>query len=245
MNANTNTNTNDNSHLIKEIIDNSENTWRLWDYSIDTESLLTDTCDDELTAAELLRLALEGCVDFNEVVSDRLERYLETDRMPAELVELLPEDWHIHCEGNTFNEENDLSQDFAYAIVSPHAESDWCWNREPIYLIVARLTGGDPRCIQNYAPAQVFLFDSFLADTYVLDWKIGWELQEIGGDSELQFHEFHIGYHSSPTSALEDSLEGLMIQDHHDWTNDRILGVIDDIAYELWPYCHAGEITKN
>ena len=236
--------------IRQELIDDSYNS-DLWDYAVNTEQLLTETSDCEIEIGQLMAYATEvnqdDCEPSDFCVDETVEAEIKaieenTYSMPSDFADWLVDnaDWKIHATDNTYNNENDLSNDFCWSLVSKGDESDWCWNREPVYLIVAILTGGDPRGCSNYASCRVFQFDRSMADSGILDWTMGWHLEPVESDDEIDCEEYSPGYHSSPTSALDDALDGAF----YDSENDTLYGLIGDDIAILTPYHYYSEVER-
>lgn len=79
---------------------------------------------------------------------------------------------------NTYNQENDLSQDFILTVYVDASCNDWCWRRD-CFVLVEMGSPGDPRYCQ-YQPAKIYrLEDDCIAETGFLDWHLGWWLNPI------------------------------------------------------------------
>ena len=242
---------NTNLEIIRqELTDDSYNS-DLWDYAVNTEQLLTKTADCEVEIGQLMAYATEinqdDCEPSDFCVGETIEAEIkaienDTYAMPSDFANWLVDnaDWKVHATDNTYNNENDLSNDFCWALVSKDEEPDWCWNREPVYLIVAILTGGDPRGCGNYASCRVFQFDNVLAASGILEWTMGWHLESVDSDDEIGCEQYSPGYHSSPTSALDDALNGTF----YDSENDTLYGLLGDDIAILTPYHYYSEVER-
>lgn len=118
--------------------------------------------------------------------------------LPGCLQEKLSENWAIDCKQdllqlfelitgekyvqayreNTYNQENDLSQDFVFTIYSDASCNDWCWRRD-CFVVVEMGSPGDPRYC-HYDSAKIYrLEDCCIAESGFLDWHLGWWLSPI------------------------------------------------------------------
>ena len=112
--------------------------------------------------------------------------------------------YHLVHRDNTYNHEQDLTEQVIFTVFAPVAASDWCWC-DDLFIVIERHLGGDVR--GNYGEAEVFRVDS-LADKGFLDWCVGWHVAPVNparGTSELERinDRLTIGYSSRPTSELE------------------------------------------
>ena len=122
--------------IRQELIDDSYNS-DLWDYAVNTEQLLTETSDCEIEIGQLMAYATEvnqdDCEPSDFCVDETVEAEIKaieenTYSMPSDFADWLVDnaDWKIHATDNTYNNENDLSNDFCWSLVSKGDESDWC-----------------------------------------------------------------------------------------------------------------------
>ena len=118
---------------------------------------------------------------------------------------------------NVYNNENDFDNIFTWSIVAPKGTEEWYYSgreyRSLVFVVVCQHHGGDPRN-SNYSRPLIYRPDGDLADSGFLDWTLGWwvvdaETKEPVDNAE----EFQVGYHSCPTSWLEDHI------DEGEWKN--------------------------
>lgn len=111
---------------------------------------------------------------------------------------------------NTYNSENDLSQDFVYAVYDiPESETDdWIYSESAIFVVWIH-TGCDIR--GGYSPP-IFLQSE--GDYAVpVDFCVGWNFDEVSIDGEeieetWEFDDrFQTGYSSNPTYQLNQHID--------------------------------------
>lgn len=134
---------------------------------------------------EMVKVGTDGGYSYDACIDTDvfIERTLGQDR---ELCDGLPDSYNdTHCRelrdrmdefgyefvagGATCNNENDLSDDFIYAIYAKDSCSDWCWGE----VIVAVQMGGYQGA---YGDVRLFAVDS-VADTGFLDWVVSWYVE--------------------------------------------------------------------
>ena len=225
--------------ILSELNDDNHNS-ELWEYSIDTESFLTETSCGEIEVEDLLKVAYPTRSDdgINSIVYS-IEN--DTSGFPSNWADELPDNWNRHATENTCNCENDLSNDFVYTVVSPHDETEWYYNKNDVYIIVSILSGGDPRCCQNYSGCRVFVFTDSVAESGFLDWGFGWQLCDFETGDPIESEKYQIGYAPSPTGELDDYLDGTF----YDSDSDTLYGLLDDKIVKLYPDSYYGEVARN
>ena len=170
-----------------------------------------------LNTAEHIAASLGQSLTLPPHLADALTTDWATDHEPALLrwfARIGHQDYEQVHRDNTYNQENDFSENFVFSIFSPVGCSDWCW-ADDVFVVVETHLGGDVRA--NYGPAGVYRIDS-IADSGFLDWVCGWFASPIRTDSinyladsehpELQAanDRLSIGYSSHPTSELRNLL---------------------------------------
>jgi len=115
---------------------------------------------------------------------------------------------------NTYNSENDFSENFVFSVFAPVDRSEWYYCSD-VFIVVETHLGGDVR--GNYGPFQVFRVDN-VAETGFLDWVVGWWAEPINPaatdhqakleDQELQRanDEMGVGWSGHPTSHVRELL---------------------------------------
>lgn len=202
---------------------------RKWQQPQETQALtLSKWGDDELEASISLAHFLDSTMEINQELTSEFydfadlpdKKELSWFTLIDEFMELkmdwLPEQKHF----NSYNDENDLSQDYMAHVFSESL--DWYYDENAIYFLQTH-NGADARggyskpviCKQNNTESN-------------LDWLVGWDLIE-GEDEDIDFNEFHIGYHSSPTYQLNEIIKEVLEIDGQQTTiktvNDKIVTV--------------------
>lgn len=122
-------------------------------------------------------------------------------------------DWEVQGSAdNSYNHENDLSQDFQYAILTPKGESDWLYASECLVLIQSH-NGADVR--GGYSDTIVCRSDG---NYDFLEWTVGWRLLEGTRDgvalseSELETlgQEFETGCSANPSYRFGEEIETVL-----------------------------------
>ena len=235
MNETTKTNA---AMILAELHDDDYNS-ELWEYSLSTEAFLKGTSCDEIEMDDLLRIAYPNrSDDFYDKIVHSVEN--DTYAFPSNWADELPENWIRHATENTYNHENNLSNDFVYTVVSPQDETEWYHSRDTIYVIVSVLGGGDPRCNQNYHGCRVFVYENAAAEAGFFDWVFGWHLCDYETGDEMESDKYEIGYSSNPTSHLDDDLEGTF----YDSESDTLYGLLDGKIVVLYPFAYHAEVER-
>ena len=113
---------------------------------------------------------------------------------------------------NTYNEENNLSQQINYAIFAPVDCADWLWS-DDIFIVAELHLGGDVR--GNYGPFAAYRVDK-IGDTGFFDFTAGWWASPVAPNAlrdackALQAINDRLctGYSSWPTGELREALMG-------------------------------------
>ena len=227
------------AEILEELHDDSHNS-ELWEYSLSTESLLKETSCDEIEMEDLLKIAYPNrSDDFHDQIVHSVEN--DTYAFPSNWADELPDSWTRHATENTYNNENNLSNDFVYTVVSPQDETESYYNRDTVYVIVSELRGGDPRCNQNYDGCRVFVYDNSVAESGFLDWVFGWQLRDYETDEAVGSDKYEIGYSSNPTCQLDDNLEGTF----YDSDTDTLYGLLNGKIVALFPFAYYAEVERN
>jgi hypothetical protein len=139
---------------------------------------------------------------------------------------------------NTYNSENDFSDDFQFAVFYPADASDWVY-ADDVYVAVEPHLGGDPR--GNYGNIRIYKSGD-LVDGGFFDWCLGWTVNYIDdGASVPEVERFSIGYASYPFAELE---KHLIPRDGESWPrlewekeNERIVALyMDGREVAVYPY---------
>ena len=228
--------------ILEELMADGHYNSELWEYGLSTESLFKETSCGEIKIEDLLKIAYptrsdDGIADIIYSVEN------DTSGFSRNWADELPNSWIQHSAQNTSHCENDLSDDFAYTIVSPHNETEWYYNKNTVYAIVSILSGGDPRslCYQNDSNCRVFVFNDYIAELGFHDWRMGWQLLNYETGEPLESDKYAIGFASSPTARLDDDLDGTF----YDSDSDTLYGLLDDEIVKLYPYSLNGEVARN
>jgi hypothetical protein len=108
---------------------------------------------------------------------------------------------------NSYNHEQDLSQQVVFSIYAPADCADWCWCHD-VFVVIENHQGGDVR--GNYGVGTVYRVDN-IGESGFLEWVVGWYARPICDDAygdvddpDLQRanERLSVGYSSHPTSEL-------------------------------------------
>lgn len=133
-----------------------------WDWQcIDTESFLASTLGEELE--------LPDSIDPDVWDTEQEDELLEFFQS------LTDKEYTLATRDNTYNNQNDLSQECIYAIYTPSDSPDWLFAADS-FIVVQVHQGGDVR--GNYGRLRIYRSD-FLGDSEFFGWSIGWHVEPI------------------------------------------------------------------
>jgi hypothetical protein len=149
----------------------------------------------------------------------------------AKILEVLEkitgDQYEYHTSGFTYNEENDLSNDFVYDIFAPADSGDWIWSRDTIVIINGN---------------QWFKVDN-LGDAGFFDKTIGYYAVDISG-KHVEIQEIDVGYSTYPYGYLSDLYAGTRYSPILKWS-DKFNGFLArhiglGQTHILTPYLYIG-----
>lgn len=152
------------------------------------------------------KLFLPEDIDCDEWMNESLERlereFSKIAKRPIEHVK----SW------NTYNQDNDLSQQINFAIFAPVDCADWCW-ADDTFVVTELHLGGDVR--GNYGPFSAYRVDN-IGETGFLDVTAGWYATPVTPDATRDACEaleaingrLGTGYSEWPTGELRKALIG-------------------------------------
>jgi len=182
-----------------ELIEIPENgsSW-LFDASINTEEFLIRTLGEESPIVDLEIMDLEW--DHDESI-----------------LGYLPPGMEFLARDNTYNSENDFENDFQFSIIGAPG-GDWCW-QDGIYVAIVKHEGGDPR--GNYGRYRLYGPIDSIADSYFLDFSLGWYVEEMPTASPL------VDFHTIT--------EGILDPDSFEWEQSEEMTERASIGYSSSP----------
>jgi hypothetical protein len=169
-----------------------------------------DFCDASINTTALLVQLFEQHVEFTEEYDDFANREEHEYTSHFELIEAFLENkgYHQVARDNTYNSENDLTQQFVYAVwrhENAEGRGDWLYNRgrdthedTPDYIVIVHVhTGCDVR--GGYSRPLIGKFEGDY--TVPFDLKVEWY---IDGDSELAEEVNNSGYYTNGYGCRPD-----------------------------------------
>ena len=232
------------------------------DVAIDTESFLEATLQEPVCCASdnadnFVDLLVEhGLVseDSKQELVDAIDNKAQWACEILDVLDAFGIEYTDHGRDNTYNQENDLSSDFIWQVVTlgSDAPSDWIWSDNPLtFVFIDKHEGGDPR--GNYGPWRIHHAEG-LGDSGFFDWQVGWHVADRDGEEIEELTErCSVGYAQCPTHELCEQL----VCDKYDpvggWFDKQPLnlestikvwrGRYDGVTVHATPYTYHGEVV--